>query len=192
VRRIEAVTAMEALKYTRVQTHLLKNISNLLNVEPEKIEIRIAKILDELKELEKEISRQRGSLMANSIVGLIEKAPQVRDIVIVTQQVEVKNIDELKKIGDILRAALKIGVGILAAIIADRPNLVVVVSDETIKKYSLSASDLVREFGKILGGGGGGRPHLATAGGKFSERIPDVFNQAQQIIESKLSNTKDT
>jgi len=192
VRRIEAVTAMEALKYTRVQTHLLKNISNLLNVEPEKIEIRIAKIIDELKELEKEISRQRGSRMANSITGLIAKAPQVRDVVIVTQQVEVKNIDELKKIGDILRATLKIGVGILAAIIDDRPSLVVVVSDETIKKYGLSASDLVREFGKMLGGGGGGRPHLATAGGKLRERIPDVFSQAQQIIESKLSNIKDT
>ncbi|MDD5062419.1 MAG: DHHA1 domain-containing protein, partial [Candidatus Marinimicrobia bacterium] len=104
-----------------------------------------------------------------------------------TFQAEVTDLDELKKVGDLVRDKIKYGVGVIAGIINDKPNIAVVVSDRAIKEASLNAGEIVRELGKILGGGGGGQAHMATAGGRFLEKIPTAFQAVVPLLKTKLT-----
>jgi len=89
-------------------------------------------------------------------------------------------MDDLKDFGNMLLSKLENGVGILAAI-SDKPILVVVVSDGLVK-LGLKAGDLAQQVGSIMGGGGGGRPNLATAGGKDKKSLELALSKAKDII----------
>ena len=118
---------------------------------------------------------------------LVEKAETVGDIKVLTHRVEGVDMNQLKEIGDIVRNKLGEGVGAIASIINNKPLLAVMVTDNTIKKYNLKAGDLVREMGKVLGGGGGGRPHMATAGGKDITKLDQAFEKFHEIINEKIN-----
>jgi len=96
-------------------------------------------------------------------------------------------MEELKKIADLFREKPDLGVALFTSVTDGKPLAVVAVTDAAIKKYHFNAGNIVRELGKVLGGGGGGRPYMATAGGKYPEKIPDVIQTFQKIIERELS-----
>lgn len=91
-------------------------------------------------------------------------------------------MDELKSMGDELRSKIKSGVGLLISHIEDKVSIVVVVSDDLIKDKKLSAGKIVGEVAKIVGGGGGGRPHLATAGGKDVAKIDEALAAFEKMF----------
>ncbi len=95
-------------------------------------------------------------------------------------------MDELKSLGDSLRAKLNSGVGVLGAVIDEKVALVCVVTDDLIKSKKLQAGKIVGELAKRVGGGGGGRPHLATAGGKETGKLDETLRQAPEIIQAML------
>ncbi|MCW8848536.1 MAG: DHHA1 domain-containing protein, partial [Melioribacteraceae bacterium] len=95
--------------------------------------------------------------------------------------VDVNNIDELKSMGDELRSKIKSGVGVLISAIEEKVGIVCVVSDDLIKDKKIMAGKIVGELAKIVGGGGGGRPHLATAGGKDISKIDEALGQVEII-----------
>ena len=89
-------------------------------------------------------------------------------------------MDELKSFGDEMRNKIKSGVGVLIAQIEDKVGIVAVVSDDLIKDKKLSAGKIVGELAKLVGGGGGGRPHLATAGGKDVKQIVTALSKSRK------------
>ena len=91
-------------------------------------------------------------------------------------------MDELKSFGDDMRNRMGSGVGVLVAKIEDKVGIVAVVSDDLIKEKKLSAGKIVGELAKIVGGGGGGRAHLATAGGKDISEIPTAIGKVEKIV----------
>ena len=95
-------------------------------------------------------------------------------------------MDELKEIGDALRNKLKNGIGLFAAVIGGKVNLVCSVSDNLIKEKNLNAGKLISEVAKELGGGGGGRAQLATAGGKDIEKIDVVLKTFAEKIKNQI------
>ena len=95
-------------------------------------------------------------------------------------------MDELKSFGDEMRNRIKSGVGVLIAQIEDKVGIVAVVSDDLIKDKKLSAGKIVGELAKLVGGGGGGRPHLATAGGKDVGQIVTALSKVEKIVGSFL------
>jgi alanyl-tRNA synthetase len=92
----------------------------------------------------------------------------------------------LKSLGDSLRAKLSSGVGLLASIIEDKVQLVCVVTDDLVAAKKISAGKVVGEIAKLVGGGGGGRPHMATAGGKDIAKLDEALAQIKLIIKSHL------
>jgi alanyl-tRNA synthetase len=96
-------------------------------------------------------------------------------------------MDELKSLGDMLRSRLSSGVGLLASIIDDKVALVCVVTDDLIANHNLKAGSIVGEVAKQVGGGGGGRPHLATAGGKDVTKLNDALHRTVEIVQSMLT-----
>ncbi len=95
-------------------------------------------------------------------------------------------MDELKSMGDELREKMRSGVGMLISDVNEKVGIVVVVSDDLIKEKKLAAGKIVGETAKLVGGGGGGRPHLATAGGKDVSKIDFAIEEFDSIVNSFL------
>lgn len=187
IRRIEAVTGHKAIEFIRNKERILDSaiVSTGTTVGT------FSKYIDELitrnKQLEKKLAEETTKNIEDDIDNLLKASPKVGEITLFSHQYDSNTIDDLKKVGDIIRNKLEYGVGLIISVSDGKPFMVVVVTDATIKKYHLHAGNLVKELGKMLGGGGGGRPHMATAGGKYPEKIPEVFEKFHQLINKAVS-----
>ncbi|KAB2846465.1 MAG: alanine--tRNA ligase, partial [Melioribacteraceae bacterium] len=174
VRRIEAVTGAGVEEYIQNQVASIKNQ-----------ESRINDLLEEKKKLEKELAELKLQGKLGGIDNIISSGAEVDGIKIFKGKVEASNMDELKSMGDELREKMKSNsVGMLISIIEeDKVGIVCVVSDDLIKDKKLSAGKIVGSVAKILGGGGGGRQHLATAGGKDISKIDEALAKFDEFIK---------
>jgi alanyl-tRNA synthetase len=153
----------------------------------QKREEAIEKISKSLNELRKAISVGRVEEAAGELELVLSNAVMIGNIKVASGRVDVTSSEELKKVGDSLREMLGSGVGILGAVIENKVGLVCVVTDDLLKDKKLHAGNIVGEVAKRLGGGGGGRPHLATAGGKDISRLNGVLNEVPAIIEGMIN-----
>jgi alanyl-tRNA synthetase len=172
VRRIEATTGAGVERFISQQIEKYKRSEEKLN-----------QLLDEKKKLEREISEFKLKEKLNQLIQIITLPTNVEGIMIYKGKVDAANLDELKSLGDELRNKIKDGIGILVSIIEDKVLIACVVSDSLIKEKKFSAGKIVGELAKIVGGGGGGKPHLATAGGKDLSKIDEMFNKVDSIIK---------
>jgi alanyl-tRNA synthetase len=138
------------------------------------------------QDLRKELSRQRVQEGTHSLDTLIANAQNVRDIALIAARVEAQTMDELKSLGDALRGKLHSGVGILGTIIDNKVALLCVVTDDLIKTRGLRAGTIVGALAKHVGGGGGGKPHLATAGGKDTQKLDAALKEAPHLLSTML------
>ncbi len=175
VRRIEAVTGAGVEKFIQSQAEQIK-------LSEQKIE----ELLDVKKKLEKEISELKIKEKLEQLDHILSLSSEEKNITIHKGKVHADNMDELKSFGDEMRNRIKSGVGVLIAQIDDKVGIVAVVSDDLIKDKKLSAGKIVGELAKLVGGGGGGRPHLATAGGKDVGQIVTALAKVEKIVGSSL------
>lgn len=166
VRRIEAVTSSGIIAY-------MKNLHHKIAEGHNHAEVLQAKIQD----LEKEISRLKIEKISQSLRQSLFNSHIVNGMKIVTEQIPTVNGEEIKLVGDTLRDLLQNdGIGVLASVQHDgKVLLVCVVTDNLLDKYS--AGQLVGSVAKKLGGGGGGKAHLATAGAKDATKIQQAFTE---------------
>lgn len=175
VRRIEAVTGFGVEKFIDSQIEKLKHSDE-----------RIAELLEAKKKLEKEISELMLKEKLGQVDAVLSKPSAVSGINVYKSIVTAGNVDELKSMGDELRNKIKSGVGVLFSVIDDKVSIVCVVSDDLIKEKKLSAGKIVGEIAKLVGGGGGGKNHLATAGGKDATSLPNALSKVEEVMGSFL------
>jgi len=171
VRRIEAVAGAGVEKYIQLQQEHIK-------LSEQKIE----ELLDAKKKLEKEIAELRMKDNFGQLDHILSLSSEEKKVKIFKGKVHADSMDELKSFGDEMRNKIKGGVGVLIAQIDDKVGIVAVVSDDLIKYKKLSAGKIVGELAKLVGGGGGGRPHLATAGGKDVGQIVTALAKVEKIV----------
>jgi len=173
VRRIEAVTGTGILDYAKsLETKIIS------------LESKINEVNDELRKKEKELSSYAIEKKIKEIEKLIEKPTRFENIKICKGIIEADNEEMLKDLASVLRGKLGSGVGVLASVIGEKVSIACVVSDDLIKEKNLSAGKIAGELAKKVGGGGGGRPTLATAGGKDTSKINEVINSVEAVIEN--------
>lgn len=178
VRRIEAITGRAIENYIKNLNNKYKSTLQLLEESNNKI-----------KQLEKEISSNKISSISNSIEEWIKSASQHDEIIIIANQVEVEDMDSLRMIGELLRDKLgKRGVGLLVSVFKGKVQIVCVVTDDLKDKYP--AGKIVSETAKIIGGSGGGKAHLATAGGKDITKIKELITKFPSIVNEFISKNK--
>lgn len=175
VRRIEAVTGKGVEEYIKKQEGRLQ-----------KSEDRINELLEEKKKLEKEIAKLQLEEKLGGIDNIISNPEEVNGLNLYKGKVEVTGMDELKSMGDELRNKMKSGVGLLIAQVEDKVQMVCVVSDDLVKDKKVMAGKIVGKVAKLVGGGGGGRPHMATAGGKDVNKIDEALDQFGEIVSAAL------
>ena len=137
--------------------------------------------------LSKEASRQRVSTVTETMGTMVTAAVNVEGIQVVSTRVSAASMEELKAMGDALRNALRSGIGVLGAILDDKAAFVCVVTDDIIASRGVKAGTIVSQLAKEVGGGGGGRPHLATAGGKDTGKLDQALRRAPEFVRGLLA-----
>lgn len=176
VRRIEAVSGRNVLSWIRTMQETLHG----KQADAEQLNERI-------RELERELKKQHVQDESRRIPGIIENALTVDGIRVAGGEVSVTDVEQLKVLGDALRSALgKQGVGVLASVVEDKVQLVCVVTDDLLAQ--LQAGDIVGRLARRLGGGGGGKAHLATAGGRKPDALPEIWKDLPALVFEKKIN----
>ncbi len=175
VRRIEAVTGIGVEKFIHSQQEQIKLA-----------EQKVEELLDIKKKLEKEIAELKVKENLGQLDHILSLSSEEKHIAVYKGKVHADSMDELKSFGDEMRNRIKSGVGVLIAQIDDKVGIVAVVSDDLIKDKKVNAGKIVGELAKLVGGGGGGRPHLATAGGKDVNQIATALSKVEKIVGSFL------
>jgi len=181
VRRIVALTGPKAIELIQDQSLLINAIQSQLNCETNLVIDRVKQLVLQKKELEKKMKKHKKAVNAFDVNKIMDQSKTVSDIKVVAHMTDANSIDELKDLGDTLLNSMKSGVGVLGAE-GDKPMIVVIVSNDLIK-MGLNAGSIAKSIGASMGGGGGGKPHLATAGGKDLDSLKNALSKSFEIID---------
>ncbi len=137
-------------------------------------------------DLKKILSNANVRDASSALDTLLQKVTTVSGVNVVAGRVDATDMDDLKRVGDALRAKLQNGVGVLGTVIDEKAQLVCVVTDDLVAGKKLNAGKIVGELAKVVGGGGGGRPHMATAGGKDITRLDEALAELPALVKRLL------
>ena len=185
VRRIVAVTGSAALELFQNQSDLIFDIQRKFNCNEDELSNRINILYEDKKSLEKKL-KQLNQSDDSEILLWIKDSMEVGDHVLVMRNLSIEDSDELKRLGDRLIAKIESGIGVLFNDGNDKPSAVIVVSDNLVKE-KINAGALAKQIGSFMGGGGGGKPHLATAGGRDSSAIKEAMEKTKELITNSLT-----
>ena len=184
VRRIIAVTGDAIPKLINKQDAFIKTIKNELKCSEEDMILRLHTLIKNKKLLEKENLKLKESSVSNEIDMLINKASFIGDIRIVIEMVQYSG--DLRDLGDQFRQAFKTnGVSLIGTVQKNKPMIMCAITDDLVAKFN--AGSIVKEVSTIIEGGGGGKPHLATAGGTNISQLESALDHGENIIKNKLS-----
>ncbi|MBU0509671.1 alanine--tRNA ligase, partial [bacterium] len=185
VRRIEALTGDRALHYLIEKRDKVDELTTLMVSEGSDPIEKLRKFLDERKRLEKEVEELRATAAGSAMQSLADTAIPVGNTKLVAAEVNARDLDELKSMADALRDGLKSGVAVMVSAFDGKPALVVTVTPDLVKG-GVDSVPIAKELAKLVGGGGGGRPHMATAGGKNVEGLKTVVSEASTVVAKHL------
>jgi alanyl-tRNA synthetase len=183
-RRIEALVGKEAQKFVWKKEELLEKLTNTLNSPEEQIVQRVEKLKRELKEKEQELERIKKKLATLEVDEIVDGAPEVKGVKVVTAKIEGFTGKELVELADVVRNKAGNSAVLLVGVKDGKAGMVVAVSRELTDK--LHAGKLLREVAPLLEGKGGGRPDLAQGGVQNLSRIQEAFKKFHSLIESSL------
>ncbi len=186
-RRITALTGKAALEHVRREEQALADVAAALKVPPGMVGERVAALLEEVKALKKEAGRRKADATpATAPDDLIASATEVGPARVVAASLGSASPDDLRQLVDVLRRKSPAGLAVLLASAVDgKVNLAAGLTPDLIA-LGLHAGQWLKEVAPIVGGGGGGRPDLAQAGGRQPDRIPAALDRALAFLQEKL------
>jgi alanyl-tRNA synthetase len=184
VRRIEAITGRKVVEYLQSARDIIQTLSSTLNVQEGQIEEKVSALIDERKHLEKQIEKISSAKVSGDLDSVLAKVENINGTDILIHKASNVKLDLLKELGDKIRERTTNTAALLITDTDGKLGIVCAVTDDLIKSKKLSAGDLVREVAKTVGGGGGGRPHLATAGGKDIQNIEKAAQKFRELISA--------
>lgn len=185
VRRIEAVTGHGALNHINANELLLKNISDELKCRTSDIIEKIDVLNTEFKKSENKVSELANIIAASQTNNLENEVQNINGINILAKAMEVDDVETLRNMGDKLRDKID-GVVVLASRIGDeKVSLIAMATKESVKN-GIHCGKIIKEIAAIVGGGGGGRPDMAQAGGRDVTKITEAIEKAWDIVRNQI------
>jgi alanyl-tRNA synthetase len=185
IRRFVGVTGIQAESISQQENRVAQNLRQQLNVPVEKISETVEKLLDEKRTLEKELQEIRKQNAGANAGTLLEDAQTLGDVRVLAKKVDVQSMDEFRSLADSLRKQFSNGVAWLATEIDGKSSLICIVSDEMLQR-GLKAGELVNAVASLADGKGGGKPHMAQAGIRAPQLLPEALNMAPDLLKQKL------
>lgn len=186
VRRIEAITGKLAYDKVNIVEKTLNKAASLLKSRNNEVVEKIEALLTQVKTLEQQLAVANSKMAQETASELLATAIDVNGVTIVNAEVEIEDMDGLRNLADLLRDKLTVGVIVLGAKIADdKVNFVVMATKDAVAK-GIHAGNIIKETAKVAGGGGGGRPDMAQAGGKNPKKITEALTMATEVITKQI------
>ena len=185
VRRIEALTSKGLLTYYDAMEKKLKEASALLKATPDTLEEKLRHTLAENKALHSEVESLKGKLARESVGDIASQVQEVCGVKLLALQVDGADMNGLRTLGDQMKEKLGEGVVVLASGADGKVNLMVTATEGVMKKGA-HAGNLVKAIASCVGGGGGGRPNMAQAGGKNAAGIPEALEKAKEVLAEQI------
>jgi len=186
IRRIEAVTGRAAYELIQRRFSALNLAAGLLGSTPEGFPEKVVGLLDELSTTRKQVASLRQSLVSAEFSQVLEKAALIDGVYVLAAKLTEADADTLRLMVDRFRQHYPAnGVVVLASVQDARPTLIAAVTDDLVKR-GINASELVKFVSAPLGGGGGGRPTLAQAGGKDASKLPEALDSVTGWVKAHL------
>ena len=182
VRRIEAITGVEALNFIFELADNFKDLKEVLN-NPKSVVTSVVALVQENTRLKKEVEKsllEKVKQIKDRLINEVEKKDEIN---LIAQQVELPSAESLKQLSFMIKDQVDNLVLVLGSNINGKPSLSVMVSENLIESKGLNAVHIIRELAKEIQGGGGGQPFYATAGGKNVDGLSRVFVKAQSLVE---------
>lgn len=185
VRRIVARTSEGALQWVDKQLEVLAETAQLTKAQTiDLVTDRVKSLFDEIKILRRENESLKAQLSNAQAGDIFENIETIGDYTVIAEKVEASDMDQLRQMGDKWKETNPSDVLVLALAVDGKVNMLTAMSDKAIKA-GLKAGDLIKEIAPLVGGGGGGRPDMAQAGGKNPGGIDEALAAAKTWIESK-------
>ena len=186
VRRIEAITASNVIAYYEEQNKLLAEAAKAAKTSPENLAGRIAQMNDEIKTLNSELESLKSKAAKDALGDVTDQVIDVNGTKLVAASVKGVDMNGLRDLGDQTKAKLGEGVVVLFSESDGKVNIVAMATDGAVKAGA-HAGNLIKALAPICGGGGGGRPNMAQAGGKDPSGIDKAVAEAKNVLESQLA-----
>ena len=185
VRRVEAVTGMGAYQYALQKEQLLAELGRTLKTPEKDLISRVEQLGAQNKELEKEIAQLHAAASKNQVDGLLNNVKEVNGVKLLACEVEAADMNSLRDMSDMFRDKLGSGVVVLGAKSESGVNLIVAATKD-LTKQGIHAGNIIKEIAKVTGGGGGGRPDMAQAGGKDYTKLAEALAMAETLVAGQL------
>ena len=185
VRRIEALTSEGLMKYYEELEEKLKNAAHLLKATPDSLADKITHLMSENKALHSEVESLKSRMAQDAVGDVMDQVKEVKGVKLLAAEVDGVDMNGLRDLGDQLKEKLGDGVVVLASANEGKVSLMATATDGAMKKGA-HAGNLVKGIAGCVGGGGGGRPNMAQAGGKNPAGIKDALEKAAEVLEGQI------
>ncbi len=187
IRRIEAVTGRGAYDLVQRRFQALKRAASILDTSPEEVPHKTQVVLEELGSARKQLSKLRGELAITEFINQLDDVPLIAGVPVLTAKLSDADAEALRNLADRFRGRHSSGIAVLASIQNERPIIIATITDDLVKR-GLHADELVKFVASPLGGGGGGRPTMAQAGGKDASELDNVLATVPNWVEEHLNS----
>ncbi|MFQ6808254.1 MAG: alanine--tRNA ligase [Blautia sp.] len=185
VRRIEALTGEGVFAYYKEIEKRQAEIAAMLKTSPAEIEEKIAHLQAEVKALHSENESLKAKMAQDAVGDVMDQVQEVKGVKLLAVSLADVDMNGLRDLGDQLKEKLGEGVVVLASVAGGKVSLLAMVTDQA-QKAGAHAGNLIKGMAAIVGGGGGGRPNMAQAGGKNPAKVPEALEAAAGILADQI------
>ena len=187
IRRIEAVTGRAAYELVQKRFRILRDTAEKLGSSMDEIPSKVEILLEELVTTRKENHALRQAMVTERFESLLQNTKALNDISYLAVEIPGADVDSLRSLADRFRQRHPHhGVVVLASVLDGKPLIIGSITDDLIKK-GFHAGELVKRVAQVVGGGGGGRPNMAQAGGRDAEKLPQALQEVESYIREKMA-----
>ena len=185
VRRIEALTGNGVFNYYKELEATIEKSAKIVKATPANLTEKLEHLMAEMKSLQGEIDSLKSKAAKDALGDVMNQVADVKGVKLLATKVDGVDMNGLRDLGDQLKAKLGEGVVVIASNCDGKVNLMAMATDEAMSKGA-HAGNLIKGIAALVGGGGGGRPNMAQAGGKNPEGIDKAIEEVKNVLENQI------
>ncbi len=188
IRRIEALSGRGATEYVRERLQVLERLGSSLRVPALEVERQVTTLQERVREQERQLAQLRRQLAGGELDAMLRQVRQVDGAQLLVSRTEAPSREAIAELADRLRDRLGSGIVVLGGVPSGKPSVLAVVTPDVVERGG-HAGRLVKEVAGVMGGGGGGRPDRAEAGGKNPDRLDDALGSVEDLVARQLARS---
>ncbi|MFO8100554.1 MAG: alanine--tRNA ligase [Dehalococcoidia bacterium] len=185
LRRIEAVTGKGAEEFFEESLGILEEVSEKFESRPREVPRKVSELISELNDERRRSKEMEAKLLRHTAEALLQQVAQVNGVSVLSAEVSASNMEVLRQTGDWLRGKLGSAVIVLGVVLEGNPRFLAMVTPDLVEK-GIHAGKIIKEVAQVTGGGGGGKPDMAQAGGKDKSKIDEALKLVPELVEKQF------